>query len=108
MPQAQDLARVVEQNAVLKFVLDRLPIGQHIPCEVLGELWGSKVKFRKKLYAIVMASLLGEFGVYISEMNGRGPHARSQKGIELLGPGKAKPRGGWRFDLSCDLRLISG
>ena len=62
----------MEQNAVLKFVLDRLPIGLHIPCEVLGELWGSKVKFRKKLYTDVMANLLDEFGVYISVMNGRG------------------------------------
>ena len=87
MPQAQDLARAVEQNAVLKFVLDRLPIGYHIPCEVLGELWGSKVKFRKKLYTDVMANLLDEFGVYISVVNGRG----RQKGIVLLGPGKAKP-----------------
>ena len=46
-PQAQDLARAVEQNAVLK----------RIPCEVFGELWGLKVKFRKKLYTGVMANL---------------------------------------------------
>ena len=86
-PQAQDLARAVEQNAVLKFVLDSLPIAHHTPCEVLGELWGSKVKFRKKLYTDVMANLLDDFGIYISVMNGRG----RQKGIVLLGPGKAKP-----------------
>ena len=34
-----------------------------------------------------MANLLDEFGVYIGEMNGR----ERQKGIVLLGPGKAKP-----------------
>ena len=39
LSQAQDLARAVEQNTVLKFVLDRLPIGLHIPCEVIGELY---------------------------------------------------------------------
>ena len=87
MSQAQDLARAVEQNTVLKFVLDRLPIGLHIPCEVLGELWGSKAKFRKKLYTDAMDNLLAQFGIYVSEMNGRG----RQKGIVLLGPGKAKP-----------------
>ena len=87
MSQAQDLARAVEQNTVLKFVLDRLPIGLHIPCEVLGELWGSKAKFRKKLYTDAMDNLLAQFGIYVSVMNGRG----RQKGIVLLGPGKAKP-----------------
>ena len=87
MSQAQDLARAVEQNTVLKFVLDRLPIDLHIPCEVLGELWGSKAKFRKKLYTDAMDNLLAQFGIYVSAMNGRG----RQKGIVLLGPGKAKP-----------------
>ena len=62
----------MEQNAVLNFVLDRLPIGLHIPCEVLGELWGSKAKFRKKLHTDAMDNLLAQFGVFVSEMNGRG------------------------------------
>ena len=77
----------MEQNTVLKFVLDRFPIGLHIACEVLGELWGSKAKFRKKLYTDAMDNLLAQFGIYVSEMNGRG----KTKAIVLLGPGKAKP-----------------
>ena len=57
---------------MLKFVLDRLPIGQHIPCEVLGELWGAKATFRKRVSVDVMANLLAQFGVYVSTVNGRG------------------------------------
>ena len=71
----------MEQNTVLKFVLDRFPIGLHIPCEVLGELWGSKAKFWKKVYTDAMDNLLAQFGVFVSEMNGTG----RQKGIVLLG-----------------------
>ena len=58
MSQAQDLALAVEKNTVLKFVLDRLAIGLHIPCEVLGKLWGSKAKFRKKLHTDAMDNML--------------------------------------------------
>ena len=54
---------------------------------MLGELWGSKAKFRKKLYTDAMDNLLAQFGIYVSEMHGRG----KTKGIVLLGPGKAKP-----------------
>ena len=78
----------MEQNTALKFVLDRLPIGLHIPCEVLGELWGSKAKFRKKLHTDgAMGNLLAQFGIYVSTMNCRA----KTKSIALLGPGKAKP-----------------
>ena len=59
-------------NAVLEFVLTSLPIGLHIPCDMLGGLWGKKTTFRKRLYAEAMANLLAQLGVYISEVNGRG------------------------------------
>ena len=72
---------------MLNFVLLRLPLGLHVPCDVLGDLWGDKVKFRKLLYTLRMTHLLGEFGIYVSEMRGRG----RMKGIVLLGPGVAKP-----------------
>ena len=60
----------MEQNTVLKFVLDRFPIGLHIPCEVLGELWGSKAKFQKKLHTDAMDNLLAQFGIYVSVNDG--------------------------------------
>ena len=90
MPQAKDLVRAVEQNEVLKLVLERLPIGHHIPCEeVLGRralgLEGEVPQ--DKLHTDATVNMPDEFGVYTSEMNGRG----RQKGIVLLGPGKAKP-----------------
>ena len=81
MSQAQqDLARAVEQNAVLKFVLDRLPIGLHIPCDVLGDLWGKKTTIRKRLFTDAMDSLLAQFGI------------GKTKGIVLLGPGNRARR----------------
>ena len=68
---------------------------------MLGELWGKNTTFRTRLFADVVASLLAQFGVYISEVNGRG----KTKGIVLLSPGKAKPLDAREKSLgtACDL-----
>lgn len=93
---------MLEENPVLEFVLWRLPLGVHVPCEALAELWGEKAIFRKRLLHFNMEILLGEFGVYISVMNIRG----RVKGIVLLGPGVAKPLNAGDQPLGSDSDLL--